>query len=108
MMPIRSRHLFVIIGFFFFFKLNGNSQVLHVGANYHPHDDKDPEKVKKDIQVTSRTFKRCIRDTCWQLYRNMDARIVEISKSSLNYKILFVPGVAVMDEATAAKICNFV
>jgi len=47
---------------------------------------------------------------CWDLFywRNMDSRIVEISRSSLNYKLLFVPGVAVMDAATAAKIRNFV
>lgn len=47
---------------------------------------------------------------CWGLfyYRNMDANIVEISKSTLNYKLLFVPGVTVMDEVTAAKIRNFV
>jgi len=47
---------------------------------------------------------------CFDLfyYRNMDARIVEISRSSLNYKILFVPGVAVMDDATATKIREFV
>jgi beta-galactosidase len=47
---------------------------------------------------------------CWDLFywRNMDARVVEISKSSLNYKILFVPGVAVMDDATATKIRDFV
>jgi len=47
---------------------------------------------------------------CFDLfyYRNMDARVVEISKSSLNYKILFVPGVAVMDEATANKIRDYV
>ncbi|MGD0342494.1 MAG: beta-galactosidase trimerization domain-containing protein, partial [Bacteroidales bacterium] len=47
---------------------------------------------------------------CFDLFywRNMDARIVEISRSSLNYKILFVPGVAVMDEATAIKIRDFV
>lgn len=47
---------------------------------------------------------------CFDLfyYRNMDARIVEISRSSLNYKILFVPGVAVMDEVTAGKIRDFV
>jgi beta-galactosidase len=47
---------------------------------------------------------------CFNLfyYRNMDARVVEISKSSLNYKLLFVPGVAVMDEVTAAKIRGFV
>ena len=47
---------------------------------------------------------------CFNLfyYRNMDARIVEMSKSSLNYKLLFVPGVAVMDGTTAAKIRDFV
>ncbi len=47
---------------------------------------------------------------CFDLfyYRNMDARVVEISKSPLNYKLLFVPGVAVMDEATATKIRDFV
>jgi beta-galactosidase len=47
---------------------------------------------------------------CWDLFywRNMDARIVEISRSTLNYKLLFVPGVAVMDEATATKIRNFI
>lgn len=48
--------------------------------------------------------------TCFDLfyYRNMDARVVEISKSTLNYKLLFVPGVAVMDETTASKIRGFV
>lgn len=47
---------------------------------------------------------------CWDLFywRNMDARVVEISKSPLNYKILFVPGVAVMDKATATKIRGYV
>ena len=47
---------------------------------------------------------------CWGLfyYRNMDANVVEIGRSSLNYKLLIVPGVTVMDEATAAKIRNFV
>ena len=34
--------------------------------------------------------------------------MVEISRSDLNYKLLFVPGVAVMDRATAAKIRDFV
>jgi beta-galactosidase len=38
----------------------------------------------------------------------MDARVVEISRSSLNYKLLFVPGVAVMDEVTSDKIRDFV
>jgi len=48
--------------------------------------------------------------SCWNLfyYRNMDSRVVEISKSQLNYKLLFVPGVTVMDETTANKIREFV
>jgi len=47
---------------------------------------------------------------CWDMFywRNMDVRVVDISRSPLNYKILFVPGVAVMDEETATKISNFV
>jgi beta-galactosidase len=47
---------------------------------------------------------------CWNLFywRNMDANIVEISRSPLNYKLLLVPGVTVMDEATATKIRDFV
>lgn len=47
---------------------------------------------------------------CWGLFynRNMDARVVEISKSPLDYKLLLLPGVTVMDETTAAKIRDFV
>jgi len=48
--------------------------------------------------------------SCWDMFywRNMDSRIVDISRSTLNYKLLIVPGVAVMDEITASKIRNFV
>jgi len=48
--------------------------------------------------------------TCFDIfyYRNMDTRIVEITKSPLDYKMLVVPGVAVMDQKTAAKIRDFV
>ncbi len=47
---------------------------------------------------------------CFDLFywRNMDARVIEITKSALNYKLLFVPGVAVMDKTTATKIRDFV
>jgi len=47
---------------------------------------------------------------CFDLfyYRNMDTRVVNIRKSKLNYKLLFVPGVAVMDQTTANKIRNFI
>lgn len=47
---------------------------------------------------------------CWDImyWRNMDSRVVDISRSSLNYKLLFVPGVTVMDETTATKIREYV
>jgi beta-galactosidase len=47
---------------------------------------------------------------CWDMfyYRNMDSRVVDISQSSLNYKLLFVPGVTVMDEITAIKIREYI
>ncbi|MBN1950010.1 MAG: beta-galactosidase [Bacteroidales bacterium] len=47
---------------------------------------------------------------CWDMfyYRNIDSRIVGIGHSNLNYKLLFVPGVAVMDKLTAGKIRDFV
>lgn len=47
---------------------------------------------------------------CWNLFywRNMDANVLDISSSSLNYKLLFIPGLAVMDETTANKIRDFV
>src|ERR1035437_5219273 len=65
---------------------------VQIASNYFP------EKHDEQLQA------------CFDLFyhRNMDARVVEISKSLLNYKLLFVPGVAVMDEATANKIRDFV
>jgi beta-galactosidase len=47
---------------------------------------------------------------CWDVfyYRNMDSRVVEIDRSSLNYKLLILPGVTVMEESTASKIRDFV
>ena len=57
-----------------------------------------PEKHDSQLQACFDIF----------FHRNMDTRVVEISRSPLNYKLLFVPGVAVMDKTTADKIRNFV
>ena len=40
--------------------------------------------------------------------RNIDIRVVEISRSALKYKLLIIPGVALIDNATAEKIREFV
>lgn len=47
---------------------------------------------------------------CWDMFywRNMDCNMLEISQSELNYKLLFVPGMAVMDEVSALKIRKYV
>jgi beta-galactosidase len=47
---------------------------------------------------------------CWDMFywRNMDCKMLEISQSKLNYKLLFVPGVAVMDHASSQKIREYV
>lgn len=64
-------------------------------------------------QIASRYFPE-LHDsqlqTCFNLFyqRNMDTRVVEISRSSLKYKLLFIPGVVVMDTATATKIREYV
>jgi beta-galactosidase len=57
-----------------------------------------PEQHQNQLQACFNMF----------YYRNMDARIVEITKSPLHYKLLIIPGVAVMDETTAHKIRDFV
>jgi beta-galactosidase len=47
---------------------------------------------------------------CWDIFfwRNIDCKMLEISKSSLDYKLLFVPGLTVMDQTTAQKIREYV
>ncbi len=45
-MKQRFTRLLIVLGILFLSILNGNSQVLYVGANYHPHDDKNIEKIK--------------------------------------------------------------
>ena len=47
---------------------------------------------------------------CFDLfyYRNMDANIVDITRSELRYKLLIIPGVAAIDDNMAKKIRNFV
>jgi beta-galactosidase len=57
-----------------------------------------PERQQNQLQACFNLF----------YYRNMDARIVEITRSPLNYKLLIIPGVAVMDEATATKVRDYV
>ncbi|MCX6222900.1 MAG: beta-galactosidase [Bacteroidia bacterium] len=80
-----------------------------------------PYKVQSEValafsfpsQIASSSFPEQQENqlqACYNLFyfRNMDSRVVEISRSPLNYKLLIVPGVTVMDETTATKIRDFV
>ncbi|WP_207212093.1 beta-galactosidase [Promicromonospora panici] len=42
------------------------------------------------------------------LDRNLDTRVVDLARSELDYKLLLVPGVLVLDETAAAKVRDFV
>ena len=44
-------YLLISVGLIILVNFAGNSQQLYVGANYHPHDDKNLEKIKKDIEL---------------------------------------------------------
>ncbi|MFE7077321.1 beta-galactosidase [Streptomyces sp. NPDC057620] len=48
--------------------------------------------------------------TCFSaiLERNLDQRVVDVSRSSLQYQILVLPGVTLIDEESAARIRTFV
>jgi beta-galactosidase len=75
-MKLKFNYLFVTIGIFFLFILNGNSQVLYVGANYHPHDDKNPEKIKKDIELMKAAGLNVVRlgHLAWDSYEPSDGK----------------------------------
>jgi beta-galactosidase len=82
------------------------------GFPYHPHPEvalafsfdsqiasaRFPEFHDNQIQTAFNVFNR----------RNVETSVVEISRSSLHYKLLVVPGVALMDVATADNVREFV
>ncbi|MFA6403607.1 MAG: beta-galactosidase [Salinivirgaceae bacterium] len=65
---------FIIMGILFLSSLNVKSQQLYVGANYHPHDDKNPEKIKKDIELMKAAGLTCVRlgHLAWDSYEPSD------------------------------------
>ena len=82
------------------------------GFPYHPH----PEVALAfsfDSQIASAHFPEPhdvqIETSFATLNeQNVEASVVEISRSSLHFKLLIVPGATVMDEPTAEKIREFV
>src|SRR5450756_1194156 len=53
-----------------------DAQELFVGANYHPHDDKDPRKIDKDIQLMKAAGFKVVRmgHLAWDSYEPSEGR----------------------------------
>ncbi len=60
--------LYILILIFSGFTIN--AQVLYVGANYHPHDDKNIEKIKSDIDLMKSSGLNVVRlgHLAWDSY----------------------------------------
>src|SRR5271157_2505944 len=50
-MKTRRNNILLTVATLFLFSFLLHAQELYVGANYHPHDNKNPEKIKRDIQL---------------------------------------------------------
>jgi beta-galactosidase len=68
--------LLITIGIFFLSVLSGNAQELYIGVNYHPHDDKNPEKIKRDIQLMKEAGLNVVRmgHLAWDSYEPSDGK----------------------------------
>jgi len=75
-MKLNIKSLIIAVGLFFFSLINGNSQVLYIGANYHPHDDKNPEKIKKDIELMKAAGLNVVRlgHLAWDSYEPSEGK----------------------------------
>jgi beta-galactosidase len=75
-MQKRVNYILISIIFLLIFEIGGNSQVLYVGANYHPHDDKNPEKIKKDIELMKAAGLNVVRlgHLAWDSYEPSEGK----------------------------------
>jgi hypothetical protein len=60
-----NKCLFVLIGILFFSVADVHSQQLYVGANYHPHDDKDLVKTQTCVNLMQAAGFKVVR--MWHL-----------------------------------------
>jgi beta-galactosidase len=76
MMKLKYTYLIYALGFLILLGLNGKSQVLYVGANYHPHDDKNPEKIYQDIQLMKAAGLNVVRmgHLAWDSYEPAEGK----------------------------------
>ena len=65
-----------IIGILFLPNSSLNSHQLYIGVNYHPHDNKQPEKIKNDIQLMKAAGLNVVRmvHLAWDSYEPSDGK----------------------------------
>jgi beta-galactosidase len=75
-MRLKFNYLLVVVGIFLLSIAGGKAQVLYVGANYHPHDDKSIDKVKTDIKLMKDAGFTCVRlgHLAWDSYEPADGQ----------------------------------
>ena len=68
--------LVLTTGIFFLSVLSGNAQELYIGVNYHPHDDKNPEKITRDIQLMQEAGLNVVRmgHLAWDSYEPAEGK----------------------------------
>jgi len=74
-MKIKNCKTQILISLLLFFSLLSYGQELYVGANYHPHDNKNPE-WKKDIQLMKEAGFNVVRmgHLAWDSYEPSEGK----------------------------------
>ena len=75
-MKIKKTKILLLITILFFFIPLLKAQELYVGADYHPHDDKNPEKIKRDIQLMKEAGFKIVRmgHLAWDSYEPSEGK----------------------------------
>ena len=75
-MKSRKNKILLLITILFFLSYLAKAQELYVGANYHPHDDKNPEKIKNDIKLMKDAGFKVVRmgHLAWDSYETSDGK----------------------------------
>jgi beta-galactosidase len=73
-MKFKIRFRLVGLGLIIWLPLQIWSQTLYVGTNYHPHDNKNPDKIKQDIELMKAAGFNVVRmgHLAWASYEPSD------------------------------------
>src|SRR4030042_2033661 len=72
----KKNKILFLIAIQFIFSLLLKAQELYVGTNYHPHDDKNPEKIRRDIRLMKDAGFKVVRmgHLAWDSYEPDDGK----------------------------------